>query len=339
VSQDSTSEKEIVFRKTWKLIRSLDWNKKVLYGALIFVVVLFSLLNPRFLSVSNLINIVQQIAILTVVAVGTTFTIICGEIDLSVGSIVGLSAMTTALAVSAGGGFAGGLAAGLCTGAVVGFINGFITTKADVPSFLITLGMMGLARGLAMTITEGYPVLAPSDTLINVLNSARIFSVPVAIFWMLFVIATGHFLLSLTKFGRHLYATGGNRISTMRAGINTNAIRSMSLVLSGSMAGFAGVLYTARFHAARGTIGEGMELEVIAAIILGGTSLQGGKGSIFGTFQGAILIGALTTGLLMVGLGPYWQMAFRGLMIIVAVSIGGGWIGSRRKLHLDRQQF
>ncbi|MCL5770973.1 MAG: ABC transporter permease [Actinobacteria bacterium] len=314
-----------IFLKIWKFFYNLEWNKKILYATLIFIIALFSLLNIRFLSVTNLINIVEQVAIVTIIAVGSTFAIISGEIDLSVGSVVGLSAMTSALMIKAGGGLLGGLLAGLITGAVVGLINGLITTKAKVPSFLVTIGMMGMIRGLGMTITATRPVPITLTSFNTIFGGGNLLGIRATILWMVLILILGHVVLSLTPFGQYVYATGGNRIAASYTGINTDRIKTYTLILSGLMAGFAGVLYAARFAAARGTFGDGMELGVIAAIILGGTSLFGGKGTILGTFQGAIVIGALTNGLLIIGLDPWWQMGIRGFVIVFAVAIGGGW--------------
>lgn len=314
-----------LFHKSINSINNLEWNKKVLYVTFITVIVVFALINKLYLTGDNLINIALQITMTAIVGVGCTFVIIGGDIDLSVGSVVGFSAMMAALAMSSGGGIWAGLGAGLGSGALIGLINGLITTKARVPAFLVTIGTMGLVRGLAMLVTATRPIPILNKTYNTYFGGGNILGIHSAIFWMIVIVLLGYILLSLTPFGRHVYATGGSRRAASYSGIITDKIRIINMLICGVLAGFVGILYAGRLNAARGTYGEGMELDVIAAVILGGASLFGGKGTIFGTLMGAVLIGALNNGLILMGLDSYAQVAVRGLLIVIAVSLGGEW--------------
>ncbi|MCK9905539.1 ABC transporter permease, partial [Frankia sp. Cpl3] len=227
-----------------------------------------------------------------------TFVISAAEIDLSVGSIAALSSLTTALAIKAGFGVPGGVAMGLGTGLAIGFVNGLLVTRVAIPSFLVTLGMMGIAKGLAMWITYTAPVPIVNKTYNFLFGSGDIGPIPVLLIWTLLIAVIGHILLRKTAYGRQTLATGGNENAAKFSGVNTAKIKLMVLMGSGMMAGLAGMLYAGRMQSGRFTFGEGDELSVIAAVILGGTSLFGGMGTVVGTVIGSLMIGTINNGLI-----------------------------------------
>jgi ribose transport system permease protein len=307
-----------------KLVKKFDWRNYIVYFAFIGVLIYFSIsLNEDgFLSTDNLLNIVRQTAMISIMGVAMTFVIAAKEIDLSVGSITALSSLTAALAIQAGFGLVGGVVAGVGTGIVVGLINGLLITKAGIPSFLVTLGTMGVISGAAMWVTNTAPVPIVDPTFNFIFGSGDIGPVPILLIWTLIATVIGHILLKKTAFGRQTLATGGNESAAKFSGVKTWKIKLMVFVGMGMMAGFAGILYAGRMHAGRFTFGEGDELSVIAAVILGGTALAGGVGTVIGTVIGSLMIGVINNGLIIMGLDVSQQMMIRGLIIILAVAFG-----------------
>ncbi|RBW69686.1 ABC transporter permease [Bacillus taeanensis] len=314
--------------KASKLVESpklfkFDWRQYIVYIAFVGVFIAFSisLYDEGFLSVNNILNIVRQTAMISIMAVAMTFVISSAEIDLSVGSIAALASLTAALAVKSFG-LLGGVVVGLGTGAAIGLINGLLVTKIAIPSFLVTLGMMGIAKGLAMWITATAPVPILNETYNFIFGSGSIGAIPILLIWTLLIAAAGHIILRKTTFGRRILATGGNESAAKFSGINTSRVKLLVLTASGMLAGFAGMLYAGRLQAGRFTFGEGDELSVIAAVILGGTSLFGGVGTVVGTVIGSLLIGTINNGLIIMGLDVSQQMVVKGLIIILAVAFG-----------------
>lgn len=304
--------------------RTFDWRKYIVYFAFAAVFIIFSvtLYDQGFLSSMNLMNIVRQTAMISIMAVAMTFVISAAEIDLSVGSTVALASLTTALTLDAGYGLIVAVLIGLLTGAAVGFVNGMLVTRVAIPSFLVTLGMMGIGRGLAMWITNTAPVPILDDSYNYLFGSGDIGPVPILLIWTVLIVIVGHILLRKTKFGRETLATGGNQNAARFTGVNTAKIKLLVFVGSGMMAGLAGMLYAGRMQSGRFTFGEGDELSVIAAVILGGTSLFGGVGTVIGTVIGSLMIGMINNGLIIMGLDVSQQMVIKGLIIILAVAFG-----------------
>lgn len=307
-----------------KLLQGYDWRQYIVYIAFVVVFVFFSitLYDVGFLSTINLFNIIRQTAVISIMAVGMTFVISAAEIDLSVGSVAALSSLTAALAMNSNFGLAGAIVAGLGTGALLGFVNGMLVTKVAIPSFLVTLGMLAVARGLAMWITNTEAVPIFSDTYNFIFGGGEIGPIPMLFFWTAVIVAIGHFLYRKTAFGRRTLATGGNESAARFSGVNTARIKLLVLVGSGTMAGLAGMLYAGRLQAGRFSIGEGDELSVIAAVILGGTALFGGVGTVIGALIGSLLIGLINNGLVLMNLDVSQQMVIRGAIIILAVALG-----------------
>lgn len=293
----------------------------VLYLAFVLLIIAFSVASPVFFSSSNFLNIGRQTALVTIIAVGMTFVIIGGEIDLSVASTLALSGMSAALAINAtGGNWLLGVAAGLATGAVVGVVNGLLATALSIPSFLVTLGMMGIARGIALMLTGTTPVIVNNLTFWDSFGEGAILGIPAPIAITLIVLAAGAYVLHFSTFGRRIFATGGNATAARYSGINTRRAKTIAFVITGALAGLAGLILTARAHAARPDIAAGLELDVIAAVILGGTSLFGGRGTILGTVIGSLMIGVLNNGLTLMGVSSQAQLVVKGAIIIAAVA-------------------
>ena len=300
-----------------------NWRQYVIYlgFAVIFVIFSVTLHDRGFLDPNNLLNIVRQTAVIAVMAVAMTFVLSAGEIDLSVGAVAGLASVTTAIAMESYG-VAPGILAGLATGAAVGLFNGWLTTRVGIPSFLTTLAMLGMATGVAMWIsdTASIPILEPF--YISVFGGGDIGPIPSLLIWMLVFATVGHLMLRRTTFGRRVLATGGNETAARYSGIDTASIKLRVLLMSSTVAAVAGMLYAGRLQSGRFQLGQGDELSVIAAAVLGGTSLFGGMGTVVGSIIGALMIGLINNGLLLMGLEFSQQLIARGAIIILAVALG-----------------
>ena len=305
-------------------VRHLQWKDYVVYIFFVFVIAFFAFTigDIGFLTINNLFNITRSTSMIIVMAVAMTFVISAGELDLSVGSTAALAALVSALAMQSGYGVVGGIMAGVLSGLFVGLINGFFVTVVNIPSFLVTLGMMQFIRGLDMRITYTKPVAVANDTFNNIFGAGNIGPIPVLLVWSLAATVLGHFVLKYTPFGRQILATGGNRVSARYSGVNTSRTKLYCFIITGVAASLAGMLYSGMMQTARYSFGTGAELAAIAAVILGGTSLYGGKGSIVGTFIGALLIGTINNGLIIMGLDVSEQNMVAGAIIILAVAFG-----------------
>ena len=299
-----------------------NWRQNIIYIGFVAIFVIFAItLNDKgFLNPNNLLNIVRQTAMIAVMAIAMTFVLSAGEIDLSVGAVAGLATVTVALAIDVAGPF-GGVAAGLATGLAVGMFNGWLTTRIGIPSFLTTLAMMGIAKGVAMWIsdTAAVPILSPSYSWL--FGGGSIGPIPVLLLWIAVLGGVGHIVLRRSGFGRRVLATGGGETAARYSGIDTANIKMKVLVLSSCAAALAGMLYAGRLQSGRFQLGEGDELSVIAAAVLGGTSLFGGKGTVIGTIVGAMMIGLINNGLILFGLEFSQQLIARGGIIILAVAL------------------
>jgi ribose transport system permease protein len=303
-------------------LRAFDWRGYVIYIGFVGIFLFFSatLYDDGFLSPNNLLNIVRQTATITIMAVALTFVIAAAEIDLSVGAVAGLASVTTALAVGQWG-VVPGVLAGLGTGLAVGAVNGGLVAWLSIPSFLVTLGMLGIAQGVAIWISNSGPVPVLNTAYNYVFGSGDFGPVPSLFFWTALFFLVGAVVMSKTSFGRKVLATGGNRTAAEFSGINTGRIKFTVLVLSGVVAAFAGMLYAGRLQSGRFQWGDGDELSAIAAVILGGTSLFGGKGTVVGTLLGSLMIGLVNNGLILMGLEAQQQLIVRGAIIILAVAL------------------
>jgi len=299
-----------------------DWRKYVVYAGFVvtFLVFSFVLQGSGFLSPNNLLNIIRQTATITVIAVAMTFVIASGEIDLSVGALAGLASVITAMAIASYG-LVIGIVAGLATGLAVGAVNGTLVTRLGIPSFLVTLGMLGISTGIAMWITGTAPVPIRDEVYNGIFGSGNLGFVPSMALWSVVALIVGHIALRKTPYGRQVLAVGGNETAALYSGVNTKRIKFVALTICGLLASLGGMLYAGRLHSGRFQWGQGDELSVIAAVILGGTSLSGGQGSIVGAVIGSLLIGLINNGLLLMGLEYSQQLIIRGAIIIVAVAL------------------
>jgi ribose transport system permease protein len=311
-----------IARSLRDVLRGADWRQYVLYigFVLIFVVFAITLGDRGFTSENNLLNIVRQTATISVMAVAVTFVIGAAEIDLSVGAVAGLASVTTAMGIDHYG-LVGGIIVGLATGVAVGSINGALVTMVGIPSFLVTLGMMGIAHGTAMWVTNSAPQPILNDTYNNLFGTGDVGTVPSLVIWTAIAVVIGHIVLRRTRYGRGVLATGGNEEAARFSGVDTKRLKFMVLVVSATVAALAGMLYAGRLQSGRFQWGEGDELSVIAAVILGGTSLFGGKASVIGALVGSLLIGLINNGLILMGLEFSQQQIVRGVIIILAVAL------------------
>jgi ribose transport system permease protein len=303
-------------------LANLDWRRYVIYigFAVVFLFFAITLGDDGFLTGNNLLNIVRQTATVTIIAVGMTYVIAAAQIDLSVGATAGLASVVTAMTIANYGVFLG-ILAGLAVGVVVGSVNGALVAMLKIPSFLVTLGMLGIAAGVAQWITQSAPQPILSDLYNKVFGSGDIGPIPGLIVWMIIVVVIGAIVLAKTRFGRQVLATGGNPVAAKFTGINTTSITFRVLLISALLAALAGMLYAGQLQSGRYQWGTGDELSAIAAVILGGTSLFGGSGTVVGTLFGALLIGLINNGLILAGLDTSQQQVVRGVIIILAVAL------------------
>jgi len=293
----------------------------MLYVAFAILLIAFSVASPYFLSLANFLNIGRQTALVSIIAVGLTFVIIARQIDLSVASTLALSGMSAALAMAhLHDSWLVGAAAGIGTGALAGLINGVLTTRLAIPSFLVTLGTLSAARGLAMLITDTKPVIITNEAYISLFGETTLLGIPAPIAWTLLAAVTGILLLHYSIYGRQIYAAGGNPTAALYSGINTRRVTTLAFVFTGMLAGLAALVLSARSHAARPDVVQGLELDVIASVILGGCSLFGGRGFILGTLLGSLIIGTLNNGLVLLGVSSSLQLVIKGAIIIAAVA-------------------
>lgn len=301
---------------------NFDWRRDIIYVGFVVVLLIFSVLlrDEGFLSVASFWNILRQAAIVSVVAVGMTLVIAAAEIDLSVGSVAGLASVVTAMSLSHFG-LIPGIVAGLALGAIVGSVNGALVAFARIPSFLVTLAMMGITFGIAQWVTKSAPVPILDMNYVANFGGGKIGPIPNLIIWMLLFVVAGTILLKKTRFGRQILATGADPVAAEYSGISTSWVRFRVMMLCSMGAAVAGMLYAGRLMSGRFQWGTGDEMNAIAAVILGGTALAGGRGSVIGTFFGALLMATINYGLILAGLDTSQQQIIRGLIIILAVAL------------------
>lgn len=310
-------------RRAWiKQSEDGGFRQYVVYLAFVSILAVFALMlwDDGFLSWSNLLNIGRQAAPIAVMAVGMAFALASAEIDLSIGSTVALSSLVAAVVVGDHGFFPGALAA-VASGVVVGLVNGLIAVKIRIPSFLVTLGTLGIISGVARNMNNLQSMPIRDDTFSALFGAGSLGPVSSLVIWTAVAFAVGHFALHHLRWGRHVLATGANRASAKAAGLNTDRIRISALVVSSTAAAFAGVLLAGRLAIGRHDLGENDLLTVIAAVVIGGTNLFGGRASIAGAVTGALIMAMLNNGLILMGLEVADQLIARGLIIIVAVAL------------------
>jgi ribose transport system permease protein len=288
--------------------------------ALLVVCIGLAFLSPDFLTVGNVLDVTRQVSINAVISFGMTLSILLGGIDLSVGSILAVSSVLAAILMKAGYDAVLAILIAIVAGAVMGAVNGVVIAKGKVAPFIATLGMMTLLRGVALVLSNGSPISGfPSYTFALLGGGYVGHLIPIPVVWMLVMFALFWFVLTKTVFGRHVYATGGNPEAAKLSGVKTDGVQIVVYTISGAMAALAGMILTSRLDSAQPTAGAGYELDAITAVVLGGTSLAGGRGWIFGTLVGALIIGVLNNGLNLLGVSSFYQQVIKGSVILLAV--------------------
>jgi ribose transport system permease protein len=310
------------------LVRSDFLQRFLAFGALILLIVFFSFANPYFLNFENFVNILIATAVVGVLALGQTFVITTGGIDLSVGTVMTLSSVMTAVTITNMGlPVWVGVIVGILTGGVMGLVNGVLIARFKLPPFIATFGTLNVARGLSLVITQSRPIYYSNTPELNAgvmgnlfgINIAGDFGIPNIAIIMFGAVIVAAFILNRTALGRYTFALGSNEEAVRLSGVNVQAWKIAVYVLAGLFAGLGGVLIGARVNSAQPALGFGYELDAISAVVIGGTSLAGGEGTIFGTVIGAFIVRTLSNGLQIMGIPQEWQIVATGVVVILAV--------------------
>jgi ribose transport system permease protein len=299
--------------------------------ALLIMIIALSIMSDKFMSMDNSWNVMRQISVNVCISMGMTLVILTGGIDLSVGSVLALSGAVAAgllkngieipaLNLFVGFTFLGAVIAGCATGALMGFINGVSVTVFRVPPFVATLAMLTIARGLTMLWTGGFPITG-LGTAFNYLGTGWFLGAPLPVWITVLIIALAAVLTKKTRTGRYIYAVGGNEKASRLSGLNVKKVKLFVYTMAGLLSAVGGLIVASRLDSAQPNAGMGFELDSIAAVVIGGTSLSGGRGSVIGTVQGALIIGVLNNGLVLLNVSPFWQQVIKGLVILTAVII------------------
>jgi ribose transport system permease protein len=330
---EGTTQKKSWF---WQLLSARETG---VFIALLIMVIFLTFTSPTFLTVRNFLNVGRQVSLLGIMAVGMTFVLISKEVDLSIGSIYALAGLVAGILLTMGYNLWLSILIGLMLGAFIGFLNGWFSTYGQLPSFITTLGMLSVVRGVALLITNGQPVtinesFGVSKEVIDqfyFLGQGQLFDfLPMQLVFFIIIAILGYLLLSKTVFGFQAYAVGGNEKAARVSGIKSKQVKIMAFMLMGTLAALSGILSLAFLPSGQaGRTGVGLELDVIAATIIGGASLAGGEGTMLGTVIGVMIIGVLRNGLVLLGISPFWQTTIIGLVIILAVGIDK-WTRGRR---------
>ncbi len=299
--------------------------------ALLILCIVLSIMTDKFFTADNGLNVLRQIAVNICIATGMTLIVLTAGIDLSVGSVLALCGAVTAgllkngIEVPAANLFIGftllgALLGGIILGSLLGWFNGFAVTKFNVPPFVATLAMLTIARGFTMLYTKGHPISNLGDRFAFI-GAGSLAGIPVPVWIAIIVVLLAVFVTQKTKMGRYIYAIGGNEQAAKLSGININKVKITVYAIAGALAALGGIIVTARLDSAQPNAGISYELDAIAAVVIGGTSLSGGKGSVWGTVMGAVIIGVLNNGLVLLNVSPFWQQVVKGAVILLAVII------------------
>lgn len=328
MQETNTTEKNLVPKnisgKQNPLIQFIRDNFGIIIGLVVLCLILVvnDIIQGRFvfLTTNNIMNVLRQVATNLIIACGMTMVIVLGGIDLSVGSIVGLSGCVTAMLIAYNGWpIALAVCAGLFMGVVSGAFNGFVISKTTIPPFIVTLAMLNIARGACYVYTNAQPIRIMSDDF-NFIGSGYIANViPVPVIYLIIIVLISSFIMNNTRLGRHIYAVGGNPTAAKFSGINNGRVLFFAYLFSGVMSAVSGIVLASRMFSGQPTAGQGFELDAIAAVVLGGTSMAGGVGKIGGTVIGALIIGILNNGLNLLNINSFWQLVVKGIVILIAV--------------------
>ncbi|MDR0582993.1 MAG: ABC transporter permease [Treponema sp.] len=288
------------------------------FSGLFLLGIVFTILSPYFFSVNNLLTVATQTAVIAIIAIGQTYVLITGGIDLAIGSNIALCSMTAGLCMQANLPVFLCILAGLLTGVVAGAVSGTLVAFGKLPPFIATLGTMTVARGLALTLTQAIPISGLPKSF-TILGTGSTLGIPNPVIIMVLLVIIFGFILAKTKLGRHVYAAGSNFEAARLSGVNTKKVLMMVYIFSGLLAAFAGLIMSARIISAQPASGDGYELDAVASSVIGGTSTMGGEGSVAGTFIGAFVIGVLRNGLNLIGVSPFIQKIVIGIVIVASV--------------------
>jgi ribose transport system permease protein len=302
------------------MIKKINIRRYAILIALIIVVLIFSIAAPNFRTFGNFITILRQISMLGIISVGMMFTLLTGNIDLSLGSQMSVIGVVTALlVVNFGMNIIVAMLIGLIVAILIGFFNGIVIAKTKMPSLIATLAMLTVLRGLAFILCGGLPVYGMPDSN-KILAAGYVGPIPIPVIVMVFILALGSFLTNRTYIGRYFYAVGSNEEGARLSGINTDWIKITVFAISGFLAGIAGLIMLSRINSGQPTAGSGFELDALTACVVGGVSISGGEGKIYNVVIGILLIGVLSNGLVIIGVNEYYQMVIKGLVLLSAVA-------------------
>lgn len=290
---------------------------------LLLLVIALSFASPYFFTARNLINVARQVSLYAIIASGMTFVILTGGIDLSVGSVVAVTGTFTAGMIKMGLPVPAALIVGMLTGVAFGLFNGLIVANTKIPAIIVTLATMTIARGSALLYSNGYPI-SGMPKIYTTLGRGYLGPFPIPVYVMVIIFVIMYIILNKSKFGRYVYALGGNEETVRLSGISVKKLKMKVYTLTGIMAGISGLLLSSRLGSGQPLAGEGWELDVIAAVVVGGTDIAGGRGTMIGTLIGAFIIGILNNGLNLLNVSPYLQLVVRGFVIIFAVFVRAG---------------
>ncbi|MFD2762095.1 ABC transporter permease subunit [Lentibacillus juripiscarius] len=297
-----------------------DFSKLGPLIGLIVMVLFLSVLSEDFFTIDNILNLLRQISVNALIAFGMTFVILTAGIDLSVGSLLALGSALTAGMLASGMDPVLGVFLGLLIGLGLGAVNGLIITKGKVAPFIATLATMTIYRGATLVYTDGMPITGLSDSFVfEMIGGGYVFGIPFPVILMLGVFLVLYFILTKTVFGRQVYAVGGNEEASILSGIKADRVKIWVYSLTGMLSVLAGIILTSRLNSAQPTAGQMFELDAIAAVVIGGTSLMGGRGRIFGTLVGALIIGVIDNGLNLLNVSSFYQQIVKGGVILLAV--------------------
>ncbi len=303
----------------WELRKNrIKFKQYAIYIIFAVLCIVMAIVSPGFGTVVNFMNIIKQVAIVTIIAFGASMVLISGELDLSPGAVCALAGCVAANFGHPGTPVYIPILMAIVVGLTTGFINGFISAKGKVPSFIVTLGMSTSVRGLTLILTNGANVANLSDEY-QAVGGSYLFGIPILAFILIGVFIIAFYIMEKTRFGRYVYAVGGNEKATYLSGINTSTIKIAVFMIAGALAAFAGMLLSSRINSGSPIAGQGYELDAIAAAVIGGTSITGGVGKIYGTIVGSLLLAVISNGLDLIGVSSYYQSIISGVIIVAVV--------------------
>ena len=315
----SNQRKDLTARSLWYKNSSAASTLTILL-ILIIMCVALAIAAPAFLKPSNLLSTARNFSAIAVAGIGVSIVILTGNIDISVGSVYGLAGVSVALLMKSGLPTIPAVIAGMVVGAACGMVNGVLVVHLRLPSYIATLGMMQIVRGVCYILTQGYPVSGMADSF-KWIGQNELLGIPVPIYFMVLFALVFAVFRNMTKTGRRIFAMGGNEEATRISGVNTRRLKILCFVLAGVCAAFAGIINASKVGVAQPTAGNGFEMDAIASVIIGGSSMGGGVGTVVGTLIGAAIMGVLRNALVLLSVDSYWQTLVMGLVIIFAVTI------------------